>query len=107
MARNEEKLKDTLFKLDTTLGQQHQYVVTDFADPAGYKATVEDFFSHNDIDILINNTQGPKAGGVLSKGEATISKHSTCFSRMRYGPQGWRFRICGSRGGDGLSMYRP
>lgn len=70
MARNEEKLKDTLFKLDTTLGQQHQYVVTDFADPMAYKATVEDFFAHNDIDILINNTQGPKAGGVLSKGES-------------------------------------
>ena len=34
MARNKEKLMDAIHKLDASKGQQHDYIVADFAEPS-------------------------------------------------------------------------
>ncbi len=67
MARNEEKLKMVMAELSVEAGQQHNYLVVDFADFEQFKATISAWFQHHTIDILINNTNGPAAGGVLEK----------------------------------------
>lgn len=69
MARNEDKLQSTLNELDRTKGQVHNYLVTDFNDYERHQANIRFFFEANEIDILVNNTNGPLAGGVLSKSE--------------------------------------
>ncbi|MGB5819249.1 MAG: SDR family oxidoreductase [Saonia sp.] len=67
MARNEDKLKALVSELPTNDGQEHQYLVVDFQDFALYKNIIFQYFESHTVDILINNTQGPKAGGVLEK----------------------------------------
>ncbi len=67
MARNEEKLRNIVTQLPATEQQQHDYLVVDFADLNAYKETIEAYFSTNNVDILVNNTNGPKAGTVLEK----------------------------------------
>ncbi len=67
MARNEERMKSIIAEMDTSHGQTHQYLVVDFTDFEGYKATISEFFQNNTVDILVNNTQGPEAGGALEK----------------------------------------
>ena len=42
-------------------------LVVDFADIGSFKSTITDWFANRSIDILINNTNGPVAGGVLDK----------------------------------------
>jgi len=69
MARNEDKLKGVLVQLDNSKGQLHSYIVTDFNDYAKHKAIIHSFFAENEIDILVNNTNGPVAGDVFVKGE--------------------------------------
>lgn len=67
MARNEERLRAIASALPATGGQQHNYLVVDFADLDSYKKIMESYFSTNAVDILVNNTNGPKAGTVLEK----------------------------------------
>lgn len=67
MARNSEKLKAVLAELPVNDGQQHNYLVVDFADFEQFKLIIEEWFKHHQVDILINNTNGPAAGGVMDK----------------------------------------
>ncbi len=67
MSRSEEKLKTIIASLPTDQGQQHQYLVVDFTDFAGYKKIISEYFDKNSLDILVNNTQGPSAGNALEK----------------------------------------
>lgn len=67
MARNEAKMKSIITDLPKTGIQKHQYLKVNFSDYNGYKATITRFFNDNSIDILVNNTQGPTAGGALEK----------------------------------------
>ncbi|WP_228234901.1 SDR family oxidoreductase [Allomuricauda sp. M10] len=67
MARNEERMKTILAELDTKQGQAHQYLVVDFSRFETYKTTITHYFENNYVDILVNNTQGPQAGGALEK----------------------------------------
>ncbi|MEX0313628.1 MAG: SDR family oxidoreductase [Allomuricauda sp.] len=67
MARNEARLQEIVSELPTEHGQKHQYIVVDFSDFEGFKAKITSFFAKNPIDILVNNTQGPEAGGALEK----------------------------------------
>lgn len=69
MSRSEIKLEQALTELSTAHGQQHQYLVTDFNDYTTHKSLLSDFFSKNNVDILVNNTNGPVAGDVFSKHE--------------------------------------
>lgn len=69
MARNESKLQSVLANLDATKGQVHSYLITDFMDYDFHKSVLQDFFETNEIDILVNNTNGPAAGDVTTRGE--------------------------------------
>ncbi len=67
MARNKEKLKKTINELSKNENSNHNYIEVDFNNFNDLKIVTADFFKKNTIDILINNTQGPAAGGSLEK----------------------------------------
>lgn len=67
VSRSEDKLKKIVSDLDTSVGQQHQYIVVDYTNFEDYKAKISANFNTNTIDILVNNTQGPAAGNSLEK----------------------------------------
>ena len=79
MSRSEEKLKRIVANLPTDQGQQHQYLVVDFTDFDGYKKIITAYFKKNSIDILVNNTQGPEAGGALEK---TVEDYQQAFDLL-------------------------
>lgn len=67
MSRSEEKLKGIVDNLPTDKGQKHQYLKVNFSDFSSFQKVMEDYFSRNSVDILVNNTQGPSAGSALEK----------------------------------------
>lgn len=67
MARSEDKMQRLINSFDTSASQKHQYLVVDFTDFEGYKKVISSYFNQNSVDILVNNTQGPDAGGTLEK----------------------------------------
>ena len=67
MARDKEKLKKTVNELSKNENSNHNYIKVDFNNFNDLKIVTKDFFKKITIDILINNTQGPAAGGSLEK----------------------------------------
>ncbi|MEJ5090211.1 3-oxoacyl-[acyl-carrier-protein] reductase FabG [compost metagenome] len=67
MARNEDKLKIALATLDRSRGQTHRYLVVDFNNFEEYKIAISHYFNDHVVDILINNTNGPKAGTIAAQ----------------------------------------
>ena len=65
MARNESRLKQIVDKLPNS--SNHSYLVVDFSKFEDFKIKIEEYVKNNQVDILINNTQGPPAGNSLSK----------------------------------------
>ena len=65
MARNESRLKQIVNQLPNS--SNHSYLVVDFSKFEDYKIKIEKYVKNNQVDILINNTQGPPAGNSLSK----------------------------------------
>ena len=55
IARDKEALENVVKKLDTSLGQSHDYLCVDFSDD-NFENKISDLSSLN-IDILINNTR--------------------------------------------------
>ncbi len=66
IARNEAALKEVVSSLDTSAGQQHQYLVADFSNPSEVQDVVAKFLVTQRIDILVNNSGGPAAGPILT-----------------------------------------
>ncbi|WP_270090045.1 SDR family oxidoreductase [Sphingobacterium sp. SYP-B4668] len=79
VARNESKLKNTLTRLDVSQGQEHRYLVVDFADFGHAQLIIKEFFENNSIDIVVNNTNGPSAGGIKDK---TIADYQQAFDLL-------------------------
>ncbi len=67
MARDVVKMKEIVQTLPSANSQEHSYLVVDFSDFNSFKNIIEDYLNENQIDILINNTQGVPAGNSLSK----------------------------------------
>ena len=65
MARNETSLKEVIKELDTTLRQDHKYLVADFSEPDEVKKAIEGHVKDHDVHILVNNTGGPPAGPIV------------------------------------------
>ena len=65
MARNESRLKEIVSQLPDS--NNHSYLVVDFSEFEDFKIKIEEYVKNNQVDILINNTQGPPAGNSLSK----------------------------------------
>ncbi|HPH23656.1 MAG TPA: SDR family oxidoreductase [Chitinophagaceae bacterium] len=82
MARNEDSLKEALKQLDTSLNQQHGYIVADFDKPETVKAAIEIFVQNNQVHILINNSGGPNGGPIVTAKEEdfinTFNRHLIC-----------------------------
>ena len=70
VSRNESLLKKNMIELKKLTGFNHNYIVVDYNDSKGYNKIITEFFKTNSVDILINNTQGPNAGDVLSVSES-------------------------------------
>ncbi|MEJ6735516.1 MAG: SDR family oxidoreductase [Flavobacteriales bacterium] len=84
VARNEEKLSLVCNKLDTSKGQNHNFIVADFSLPTQLKEVVEGYITNNNVEvnILINNTGGPAGGLIENAGTDefidTFSNHLIC-----------------------------
>ncbi len=65
MARNEEKLKESLLSLDVSSGQKHSYIVADFDHPQSVQDAIATFVSKDKANILVNNTGGPNPGPAI------------------------------------------
>ncbi len=100
MARSEDKLKEITASLSTELpSQKHRYLVIDYTDLEGYKKIIESYFAEQTADILINNTQGPRAGTPLEKEVADYQDafdvlfkavvHTTHLALPHMQAQGW------------------
>ncbi|MFZ4542464.1 MAG: SDR family oxidoreductase [Saprospiraceae bacterium] len=77
VARNEEKLLSVLQTLDTSKGQQHDYLLIDYADLNQLQATIAHALEKKNYHILVNNTGGPPAGPVM---EAKVDAFVQAFS---------------------------
>ena len=77
-ARNEDKLKATLLELDKNLNQNHTYLCADFSKPKQLEAEVKKMLNSGiKINILVNNTGGPKAGKAI---DASIEEYTSAFN---------------------------
>ena len=65
MARNKSKLEEIINQLPNS--ENHSYLIVDFSNFEEYKIKIEAYLENNQVDILVNNTQGPPAGNSLSK----------------------------------------
>lgn len=82
VSRNEEKLKVAVATLNTDAGQQHGYLVADYALPEMVKTAIAGFVATHTVHILINNTGGP-AGGPITDAATTdflnaFNQHLIC-----------------------------
>jgi len=78
MARNQEKLKESLNHLDSSSGQNHRSLQTDFSDVSSVEKSISSFVAAgNIIHILINNTGGPPGGPIV---EADTEEFVSAFS---------------------------
>ncbi|NNK71301.1 MAG: SDR family oxidoreductase [Flavobacteriaceae bacterium] len=80
MARNEDRLKEVLQELP---GNDHDYLVADFFEPAKLQKTISEYLSDNTgFHILINNTGGPRSGLIkdasLEEFRKAFNQHLIC-----------------------------
>tara|TARA_B100001540_G_scaffold242430_1_gene217248 strand:- start:69 stop:866 length:798 start_codon:yes stop_codon:yes gene_type:complete len=84
IARSEEGLNDVTSKLDISSGQKHQFIIADFNDPDKLEEKVKTFLNTFDknIQILVNNTGGPKPGPIMNASPSefinTFNQHLIC-----------------------------
>jgi 3-oxoacyl-[acyl-carrier protein] reductase len=62
VARNAERLSEAMEQLDASKGQQHDFLVADFANAEDLHKKVHGLVSGRPIHILVNNTGGPPGG---------------------------------------------
>lgn len=79
VARNEERLQTAIETLKKTDKQKHQCIVADFTNPSELGQKIENFIQQgNQIDVLVNNTGGPKGGPIL---DATTDEFLAAFNQ--------------------------
>ena len=78
VARDEEKLRETLILLDMTQNQEHNYLVADFSNPEEVRKKANLAIENRTYQILINNTGGPKGGPMFS---ADTEEFTDAFSQ--------------------------
>jgi 3-oxoacyl-[acyl-carrier protein] reductase len=81
VARNEEKLKQTVLELANP--ERHSYIVADFSNPEELQCKVSEFITQNHgFHILLNNTGGPAGGPIFSaeleEFENAFTQHLKC-----------------------------
>lgn len=82
LARNENKLLEAIGHLAVAQGQQHSYLVADFANRAAVQRAATAAVAKQNIHILINNSGGPPAGPIVDATvdafESALSQHLFC-----------------------------
>ena len=84
ISRNEAALREVAAALPTPNGQQHDFLVADFARPAEVAEAVKGYLAAHPagFQILVNNTGGPPAGPLLAATpadfEAAFAQHVIC-----------------------------
>ena len=82
MARNAVALEAAVKQLAQAGNQKHFFVAADFSDPRNVEAGIKKITSEHRVEILINNTGGPKAGPILDAStedfEKTFRQHLVC-----------------------------
>lgn len=74
LARNEDKLKQTLQELP---GEGHAWYQADFSDNASVQQAAARIAAENEVHILVNNTGGPPAGPAhMAKPEEFVTAFS-------------------------------
>ena len=76
LARNAEALQNAVNQLAKEGGQQHQWVPVDFSDPGMVEKSIIKITSEQIVEILINNTGGPKGGPII---EASATQFEQAF----------------------------
>ncbi len=67
LARNKDKLENTLLELSSKQGQSHFILVADYNDPNVLELIVKEYLKKaKPINILVNNTGGPPSGLITS-----------------------------------------
>ena len=66
VARSNDLLENTISELNKLTDCNHEYIICDYNDHEEYAKIMGNYLQNNTIDILVNNTQGPKAGDVNS-----------------------------------------
>ena len=66
VSSNKDRLIKTVDDLRNKTGINHDYLVVDYNNFEDYKKIIKKYLDTNQIDILINNTQGPKGGDVMN-----------------------------------------
>ncbi|MCC6412195.1 MAG: SDR family oxidoreductase [Saprospiraceae bacterium] len=70
LARTEKNLQDALSMLDTTQGQQHNYLAVDYTRHDDLLAAVRSL--NHTVHILVNNTGGPPGGPITEADPAAF-----------------------------------
>ena len=80
LARNEDRLRETVATLPAPTGHTHDYLVADFDDPDHLARVVQEYLTeHPDgFHILVNNTGGPAGGPLL---DAPVSALQMAFNQ--------------------------
>jgi 3-oxoacyl-[acyl-carrier protein] reductase len=82
MARNAEALQRAVNGLSKSGNQQHRGITVDFNDPASVELAIKKLVSELRVEILVNNTGGPKAGPILDAPtdafESAFRQHLVC-----------------------------
>lgn len=78
LARDKEKLQETLAQLPNNGNQEHDYQVADFNHPKKLKEMIVEATFHKSYHILVNNTGGPKGGPIFA---AEVDEFIKAFSQ--------------------------
>lgn len=79
VARNEDRLKDSIKDLDSSKGQKHDYLVADFSKPEELKKVISSYIAKgNKIHVLVNNSGGPKGGAIK---DAAVEEFLLAFNQ--------------------------
>jgi 3-oxoacyl-[acyl-carrier protein] reductase len=82
LARNEDRLRDSMFDLPDHGISGHQYLIADFSDPENLRAIIQEYIITHPVDILVNNTGGPPGGQAIdaATGEflSAFNNHLIC-----------------------------
>lgn len=79
LARNEDKLKQTLAELSTEHGQNHAHQVADLGDNEALHAQIQELLAkRGEFQILVNNAGGPPPGQAI---EAKVEDYVSAFAQ--------------------------
>jgi len=82
MARNTDTLREAVKQLNQLGTQRHQWVQADFSDPSNVELGIKKIVGEQRVEILINNSGGPKGGPILEAStdafEQAFRQHLIC-----------------------------